>query len=214
MSRTTLVLPQHVAKTALVYVRQSTTKQVLQNQESLRRQYQLVDAAVRLGWPQARTCVIDEDLGLSGTSSTTRQGFQRLVAAISLGEVGIILVTEVSRLSHLNSDWHRVIELCAVFETLIADEDGLYDPSNPNDRLVLGLKGTLFSAELHIIRARMRGGLLGTKPVAAPSPSVCRSATAGCLTVVSSRTRMSKCVPSCRRCSSSSACCRQHAACS
>jgi DNA invertase Pin-like site-specific DNA recombinase len=160
MSRTTLVLPQHVAKTALVYVRQSTTKQVLQNQESLRRQYQLVDAAVRLGWPQARTCVIDEDLGLSGTSSTTRQGFQRLVAAISLGEVGIVLVTEVSRLSRLDSDWHRVIELCAVFGTLIADEDGLYDPSDPNDRLVLGLKGTLFSAELHIIRARMRGGLL------------------------------------------------------
>jgi len=141
-------------------VRQSTTKQVLQNQESLRRQYQLVETAVQLGRPQARTCVIDEDLGLSGTSSTVRHGFQRLVAAISLGEVGSVLVTEVSRLSRLDSDWHRVIELCAVFGTLIADEDGLYDPSDPNDRLVLGLKGTLFSAELHIIRARMRGGLL------------------------------------------------------
>jgi len=160
MSRTTPILPQHVAKTALVYVRQSTTKQVLHNQESLRRQYQLVETATQLGWPQARTCVIDDDLGLSGTSSTARQGFQRLVAAISLGEVGIVLVTEVSRLSRLDSDWHRVIELCAVFGTLIADEDGLYDPSDPNDRLVLGLKGTLFSAELHIIRARMRGGLL------------------------------------------------------
>jgi DNA invertase Pin-like site-specific DNA recombinase len=160
MSRTTPVLPQHVARTALVYVRQSSTKQVLHNQESLRRQYQLVETAARLGWPQARTCVIDEDLGLSGTSSTARHGFQRLVAAISLGEVGIVLVTEVSRLSRLDSDWHRVIELCAVFGTLIADEDGLYDPSDPNDRLVLGLKGTLFSAELHIIRARMRGGLL------------------------------------------------------
>jgi DNA invertase Pin-like site-specific DNA recombinase len=160
MSRTTPVLPQHVAKTALVYVRQSTTKQVLQNQESLRRQYQLVETAAQLGWPQIRTSVIDEDLGLSGTSSTVRHGFQRLVTAISLGEVGIVLVTEVSRLSRLDSDWHRVIELCAVFGTLIADEDGLYDPSDPNDRLVLGLKGTLFSAELHIIRARMRGGLL------------------------------------------------------
>ena len=160
MSRTTPILPQHVAKTALVYVRQSTPKQVLHNQESLRRQYQLVETAVQLGWPQARTCVIDDDLGLSGTSSAVRQGFQRLVAAISLGEVGIVLVTEVSRLSRLDSDWHRVIELCAVFGTLIADEDGLYDPSDPNDRLVLGLKGTLFSAELHIIRARMRGGLL------------------------------------------------------
>jgi DNA invertase Pin-like site-specific DNA recombinase len=160
MSRTTPILPQHVAKTALVYVRQSTPKQVLHNQESLRRQYQLVETAVHLGWPQARTCVIDDDLGLSGTSSAVRHGFQRLVAAISLGEVGIVLVTEVSRLSRLDSDWHRVIELCAVFGTLIADEDGLYDPSDPNDRLVLGLKGTLFSAELHIIRARMRGGLL------------------------------------------------------
>jgi DNA invertase Pin-like site-specific DNA recombinase len=160
MSRTTPILPQHVARTALVYVRQSTTKQVLHNQESLRRQYHLVETAAQLGWPQARTCVIDEDLGLSGASSTARHGFQRLVAAISLGEVGIVLVTEVSRLSRLDSDWHRVIELCAVFGTLIADEDGLYDPSDPNDRLVLGLKGTLFSAELHIIRARMRGGLL------------------------------------------------------
>jgi DNA invertase Pin-like site-specific DNA recombinase len=160
MSRTTPILPQHIAKTALVYVRQSTPKQVLHNQESLRRQYQLVETAVQLGWPQARTSVIDDDLGLSGTSSTVRYGFQRLVAAISLGEVGIVLVTEVSRLSRLDSDWHRVIELCAVFGTLIADEDGLYDPSDPNDRLVLGLKGTLFSAELHIIRARMRGGLL------------------------------------------------------
>jgi DNA invertase Pin-like site-specific DNA recombinase len=160
MSRTTPVLPHHVAKTALVYVRQSTTKQVVQNQESLRRQYQLVETAAQLGWPQTRTSVIDDDLGLSGTSSTVRHGFQRLVTAISLGEVGIVLVTEVSRLSRLDSDWHRVIELCAVFGTLIADEDGLYDPSDPNDRLVLGLKGTLFSAELHIIRARMRGGLL------------------------------------------------------
>jgi DNA invertase Pin-like site-specific DNA recombinase len=160
MSRTTPILPQHVAKTALVYVRQSTPKQVLHNQESLRRQYQLVETAVQLGWAQARTCVIDDDLGLSGASSAVRHGFQRLVAAISLGEVGIVLVTEVSRLSRLDSDWHRVIELCAVFGTLIADEDGLYDPSDPNDLLVLGLKGTLFSAELHIIRARMRGGLL------------------------------------------------------
>ena len=150
MSRTTLILPKHVAKTALVYVRQSTTKQVLHNQESLRRQYQLVETAARLGWPQARTCVIDEDLGLSGSSSTVRHGFQRLVAAISLGEVGIVLVTEVSRLSRRNSDWHRVIELCAVFRTLIADEDGVYCAQDPNDRLLLGVKGTLFAAELHI----------------------------------------------------------------
>ena len=160
MNRQTLIQPTHLTRHAIVYVRQSTSKQVAQNQESTRRQYQLSETAQRLGWPKPRVQVIDDDLGLSGASSTHRTGFQRLVAAISLGEVGIILVTEVSRLSRLNSDWHRVIELCAVFETLIADEDGLYDPRDPNDRLVLGLKGTLFSAELQILRARMRGGLL------------------------------------------------------
>ena len=140
MNRDTLVLPTHLARQALIYVRQSTTKQVALNQESTRRQYQLTETAQRLGWPQPRIQVIDDDLGLSGASSTQRAGFQRLVAAISLGEVGIVLVTEVSRLSRLNSDWHRVIELCAVFETLIADEDGLYDPRDPNDRLLLGLE--------------------------------------------------------------------------
>ena len=160
MSRQDLIQPRHLTRSAFVYVRQSTTKQVAQNQESTRRQYQLAETAQKLGWPRPRITVIDDDLGLSGASSQQRLGFQKLVAAISLGEVGIVLVTEVSRLSRLNSDWHRVIELCAVFETLIADEDGLYDPRDPNDRLVLGLKGTLFSAELHILRARMRGGLL------------------------------------------------------
>lgn len=160
MNRETLIQPAHLARQALVYVRQSTTRQLALHQESTRRQYQLTETARRFGWPEPRIQVIDEDLGLSGASSTQRTGFQRLVATISLGEVGIVLVTEVSRLSRLNSDWHRVLELCAVFETLIADEDGLYDPRDPNDRLLLGLKGTLFSAELHILRARMRGGLL------------------------------------------------------
>jgi DNA invertase Pin-like site-specific DNA recombinase len=160
MNRETLIQPAHLARQALVYVRQSTTRQLALHQESTRRQYQLTETAQRFGWPEPRIQVIDEDLGLSGASSTQRTGFQRLVATISLGEVGIVLVTEVSRLSRLNSDWHRVLELCAVFETLIADEDGLYDPRDPNDRLLLGLKGTLFSAELHILRARMRGGLL------------------------------------------------------
>lgn len=160
MSRDLAIQPRHLARTAIVYVRQSTAKQLVLHQESTRRQYQLTETAARLGWPQPRIVVIDDDLGLSGTSSVQRAGFQRLVAAISLGEVGIVLVTEISRLSRLSSDWHRVIELCAVFETLIADEDGLYDPRDPNDRLVLGLKGTLFSAELHILHARMRGGLL------------------------------------------------------
>jgi len=157
---TAKIAPQHQQRQALVYVRQSTTKQLAVNQESTRRQYQLAERAQALGWPAPRVAVIDDDLGLSGVGSQARAGFQRLVSAVGLGAVGAIFVTEVSRLSRLNSDWHRVIELCAVFDTLIADEDGIYDPADPNDRLVLGLKGTLFSAELHILRARMRGGLL------------------------------------------------------
>ena len=156
----TKIHPPHQRRQALVYVRQSTSKQLAVNQESTRRQYQLAERAQALGWPAPRVVVIDDDLGLSGSGSAARAGFQRLVSAIGLGEVGAVFVTEVSRLSRLNSDWHRVIELCAVFDTLIADEDGIYDPADPNDRLVLGLKGTLFAAELHILRARMRGGLL------------------------------------------------------
>jgi DNA invertase Pin-like site-specific DNA recombinase len=152
--------PRHLRLRAIVYVRQSTPRQVLENQESTRRQYQLVERAREMGWPSAQVDVVDEDLGLSGASSHQRTGFQRLVASIGLGEVGIVLVTEVSRLSRRNSDWHRVIELCAVFRTLIADEDGIYDPQDPNDRLLLGVKGTLFAAELHILHARMRGNLL------------------------------------------------------
>jgi DNA invertase Pin-like site-specific DNA recombinase len=160
MNHSPKILSHHLKLQAVIYVRQSTPKQVLNNQESAKRQYQLVAKAQEMGWPQTLITVIDEDLGLSGAGTVKRSGFERLVASISLGQIGIILVTEISRLSRLNSDWHRVIELCAVFKTLIADEDGLYDPCDPNDRLVLGLKGTLFSAELHILQARMRGGLL------------------------------------------------------
>jgi DNA invertase Pin-like site-specific DNA recombinase len=152
--------PRHLLRRAIVYVRQSTPRQVQNNQESTRRQYQLAERARQMGWMAAQVEVIDEDLGLSGASSHLRAGFQRLVAAIGLGEVGIVLVTEISRLSRRNSDWHRVIELCAVFRTLIADEDGVYCPQDPNDRLLLGVKGTLFAAELHILHARMRGNLL------------------------------------------------------
>lgn len=160
MNPSTKIQAQHLTRQAIVYIRQSTPKQVQLNQESTRRQYQLVDRAHEWGWPRPLIKVIDEDLGLSGTSSHQRLGFQRLVAAISQDEVGLVLVTEISRLSRLNSDWHRVIELCAVFSTLIADADGLYDPRDPNDRLLLGLKGTLYAAELHILRARMRENLL------------------------------------------------------
>jgi len=152
--------PRHLRLRAIVYVRQSTPRQVQHNQESTRRQYQLAERAQQMGWAAPQIEVIDEDLGLSGASSHARAGFQRLVAAIDLGEVGLVLVTEVSRLSRRNSDWHRVIELCAVFRTLIADEDGIYCAQDPNDRLLLGVKGTLFAAELHILHARMRGNLL------------------------------------------------------
>src|SRR3954452_18809700 len=152
--------PRHLRRRAVVYVRQSTPRQVINNQESTRRQYQLAERARQMGWTASQIEVVDDDLGLSGASSQARLGFQRLVAAIGLGEVGIVLVTEVSRLSRRNSDWHRVIELCAVFRTLIADEDGVYDTQDPNDLLLLGVKGTLFAAELHILRGRMRGNLL------------------------------------------------------
>jgi DNA invertase Pin-like site-specific DNA recombinase len=151
---------RHLRLLALVYIRQSTPQQVHNNQESTRRQYELAQRARQMGWPDTAVRVIDEDLGTSGARSQNRTGFQRLVASIGMGEVGIVLVTEVSRLSRLSSDWHRVIELCAVFRTLIADEDGVYDAQNPNDRLLLGVKGTLFAAELHILRARMHGALL------------------------------------------------------
>src|SRR4051794_25628744 len=160
MNAPSKIEPRHLRLQALVYIRQSTPQQVVNNQESTRRQYDLVDRARQMGWPETSIHVIDDDLGLSGASSQHRGGFQRLVAAIGLGEVGIVLVTEVSRLSRCNSDWHRVIELCAVFRTLIADEDGIYDPQSPNDQLLLGVKGTLFAAELHILQARMRGGLI------------------------------------------------------
>ncbi len=158
MNATVKIQPDHLALQAMVYLRQSTAKQVLLHTESTKRQYQLAEVAQQWGWPQPQIIVIDDDLGRSGARSEQRTGFQRLVTAISLGSVGIVLVTEVSRLSRLNSDWHRVIELCAVFRTLIADEEGIYDPRDPNDRLLLGLKGTLFAAELHLLHHRMRGG--------------------------------------------------------
>jgi len=154
------VEPRHLRLQAVVYIRQSTPQQLQNNQEGTRRQYELAQRARQMGWPETAVRVIDDDLGMSGASSQHRVGFQRLVASIGMGEVGIVLVTEVSRLSRLSSDWHRVIELCAVFRTLIADEDGVYDAQNPNDRLLLGVKGTLFAAELHILQARMHGALM------------------------------------------------------
>jgi DNA invertase Pin-like site-specific DNA recombinase len=150
----------HLNRDAYLYVRQSTLQQVLENTESTERQYALRQRAVALGWPMERIVVIDSDLGQSGTSDEDREGFQRLVAEVGMGQAGIVLGLEVSRLARNSSDWHRLLEICALSGTLILDEDGLYDPSHFNDRLLLGLKGTMSEAELHVLRARLQGGLV------------------------------------------------------
>jgi DNA invertase Pin-like site-specific DNA recombinase len=154
------VTASHLRRAAYLYVRQSTVRQVFENSESTERQYALRRRAVNLGWTDAQVVVIDSDLGISGASSTDREGFQKLVAEVGLGRAGIVLGLEVSRLARNSTDWHRLLELCALADTLILDEDGIYDPSHFNDRLLLGLKGTMSEAELHMIRARLRGGLI------------------------------------------------------
>ena len=154
------VTARHLTRSALLYVRQSSARQVLENQESTRRQYALRESAVALGWKDGQVETIDCDLGLSGASTVDRLGFQRLVGEVALGKVGIVLGLEVSRLARNNSDWHQLLELCGRAGTLIKDEDGLYDPADFNDRMLLGLKGTMSEAELHFLRARLRGGLL------------------------------------------------------
>ena len=149
----------HLARKAFLYVHQSTLRQVMENTESTRRQYDLQSRAQALGWPPGRITVIDSDLGQSG-ADRDRDGFNRLVAEVTLGNAGIVLSLEVSRLARNSSDWHRLLELCAMTGTLILDEDGLYDPHNFNDRLVLGLKGQISEAELHFLRARLQGGII------------------------------------------------------
>ena len=154
------VTPQHLSRKAYLYVRQSTIRQVIENTESARRQYDLRQRAVALGWPKECIEVIDTDLGRSGSSTVDREGFQKLVAHVGLGRAGIVMGLEVSRLARNCADWHRLIELCATSNTLILDEDGVYDPTAFNDRLLLGLKGTMSEAETYLIRARLRGGIL------------------------------------------------------
>jgi DNA invertase Pin-like site-specific DNA recombinase len=149
----------HLKRDAYLYVRQSTIRQVFENTESTKRQYGLREQAVSLGWPVERVIVIDNDLGQSGASAADREGFQRLVSDVGLGRAGIVLGLEVSRLARNSVDWHRLLEICAVTDTLILDEDGLYDPGHFNDRLVLGLKGTMSEAELHVLHARLQGGI-------------------------------------------------------
>lgn len=154
------VRPSHLKRDAYLYVRQSTLRQVFENQESTKRQYGLRERAVALGWPVERVVVIDDDLGQSGASASGREGFQRLVADVGMGRVGIVLGLEVSRLARSSSDWYRLLEICALTDTLILDEDGVYDPGHFNDRLLLGLKGTMSEAELHVLRMRLQGGIL------------------------------------------------------
>jgi DNA invertase Pin-like site-specific DNA recombinase len=148
----------HLGKLAIVYVRQSSPQQVLENRESTARQYALADFAEVLGWPAERVIVIDEDQGQSGTRADNRTGYQRLLAEVTLDHVGIVLGLEMSRLARSSKDWHHLLELCALFGALLGDQDGVYDPGDPNDRLLLGLKGTMSEVELHTMRNRLDRG--------------------------------------------------------
>ena len=160
MNESMKVQPHHLERSAYLYVRQSSMRQVFENVESTKRQYALRGRAIALGWRDDQIIVIDSDQGESGSSATWREGFQRLVSDVGMGRAGIVMGLEVSRLARNNADWHRLLEICALAETLILDEDGVYEPTSFNDRLLLGLKGTMSEAELHVIKARLRGGIL------------------------------------------------------
>jgi DNA invertase Pin-like site-specific DNA recombinase len=160
MSRSELVSQAHLERKALIYIRQSTPHQVLSNQESLRLQYALQQRAIDLGWRPEDIEIIDADLGMTGTSASHRAGFQEVVTRVTLGQVGIILSVDVTRLSRNCSDWYPLLDVCGYRGCLIADRDGIYDPGSANGRLLLGLKGQLSELELHTIRARMTAGLL------------------------------------------------------
>ena len=159
MSYNEKIKPTHLDRIAYIYVRQSTATQVQYNRESTRRQYNLVERAIHLGWSKERVKVIDEDLARSGSGNVERDGFTKMTADVALGQVGLILSIEVSRVARNNADWYRLLDLCGVTDTLIGDEDGLYHAGLFNDRLLLGLKGTMAEAELHVIRARLDGGI-------------------------------------------------------
>jgi DNA invertase Pin-like site-specific DNA recombinase len=174
------ITADHLKRDAYLYVRQSTLRQVAEHGESTQRQYALRDRAIAAGWAAGQVHVIDRDLGKSGSSATTRDGFQELVSEVALGRAGIVMGLEVSRLARNSADWHRLIELCALTATLILDEDGVYDPAEFNDRLLLGLKGTMSEAELHILKSRMRGGQLnkarrGELGMCPPVGLICRT---------------------------------------
>ena len=154
------ITEQHRSRPAYIYVRQSTNAQVLHHQESTERQYALRGMALELGWSESTIRTLDRDLGMTGTEMTKREDFKTLVADVSMSQVGAVFALEVSRLARSNLDWHRLLELCALTATLVIDEDGCYDPSDFNDGLLLGLKGTMAQAELHFLHARLQGGKL------------------------------------------------------
>jgi DNA invertase Pin-like site-specific DNA recombinase len=154
--RPTLIDIQHLIRLAIVYVRQSDPQQVVDHKESRERQYGLVDYVVSLGWPKDRILIIDEDQGRSDQSADWRPGFQRLLAEVTMDHVGLIVGIETSRIARCGSDWHHLLEMCAVFGTLLADEDGIYDPGDSNDRLLLGLKGNISEYEIVIMHNRLQ----------------------------------------------------------
>jgi DNA invertase Pin-like site-specific DNA recombinase len=159
MNERSKITAGHLSRQAIVYLRQSSAAQVEHNRESTDRQYALTAKARELGWPDDRIIVIDEDLGVSGSGAVVRSGFQRLTAEVALSRVGLVLGLEVSRLARNNADWHRLIDLAGLTDTLIGDADGIYHPALINDRLLLGLKGTMSEAELHVLRGRLNGGI-------------------------------------------------------
>ena len=160
MTTSELITPQHLARQAMVYVRQSTPHQALSHQESLRLQYALAQRAVSLGWRPQDVVVVDADIGVTASSADHRTGFQELVAQVTLGQVGLILSYDVTRLARNCSDWYPLLDVCGYRRCLIADRDGIYDPGSANGRLLLGLKGQLSEMELHTIKARLTAGLL------------------------------------------------------
>jgi len=155
-----LITDWHLGLLAIVYVRQSTPQQILDHRESRERQYALVNHAIALGWPKDRILVIDDDQGLTGTTAEHRSGFHRILAEVTMEHVGLILGIEMSRLARSNKDWHHLLEMCVIFGAVLADEDGLYDPRDPNDRLLLGLKGTMSEYELVTMHNRLERGRL------------------------------------------------------
>jgi hypothetical protein len=178
MSDASKINASHLRRRAFVYLRQSSAAQVEHNRESTKRQYALASRATELGWSSQQVTVIDEDLGLSGSGAVERRGFARLAAEVGLGHVGIVLGLEVSRLARNNADWYRLLDLCGLTDTLIGDADGIYHPAMFNDRLLLGLKGTMSEAELHILRERLNGAS-ATKPLAANCVADFPSASSG-----------------------------------